>query len=513
MTFTRAEISFIAAALGSSAFLLYRDRVKRAPSLPLPPSPAGTYPLIGHTLVLPNDAEHLVYAKWAEELKSDIISLTALGQTIIVINSAEAAIDVMDRRSTIYSDRPQLRVISDPDLLDWSHNTGSAMYGPRWKKQRRMTHDALKNSGDTNHFALMENETRAMMKRLLQSSEKLEDEIRRTVATEILSTVYGYSVTGVDDPLVRDAQIAIDHFGRAAFPANFLVNFIPWLKYIPEWLPGAGWKRTIREWREQREGAVNNPYIWAKTEIASGLGYHSMVKTHLAAIASNPALNAEEEEDYLKWAASTVFGAATDTTVSSSMNFVVAMLKHPEIQARAQQEIDRVTHGERLPEISDRDSMPYLECIVKEVIRWHPPLLLGVPHALSQDDEYRGYFMPKDAIIIGNIWAMTRDKSIYKDPETFNPDRWLDQSLPEAPVFGFGRRSCPGNQYAEATLFIMIASMLAIFNIRPRTDPATGQEIIPEGKVTTNTLVSYPLPFEYLITPRSGSHKELIALF
>lgn len=88
--------------------------------------------MLGHTLILPTDEEHLTYAKWAKELNSEsgsssirsflkstsgnIVSLTALGQTIIVLNSVERATDLLERRSAIYSDRPQLRVISDPDL-------------------------------------------------------------------------------------------------------------------------------------------------------------------------------------------------------------------------------------------------------------------------------------------------------------------------------------------------------------------------------------------------------------
>jgi cytochrome P450 len=59
------------------------------------------------------------------------------------------------------------------------------------------------------------------------------------------------------------------------------------------------------------------------------------------------------------------------------MSFVLAMVQYPDIQARAQEEIDNVTHGERLPNITDRDSMPYMQRIVQEVLRWQPVLPLG----------------------------------------------------------------------------------------------------------------------------------------
>lgn len=101
------------------------------------------------------------------------------------------------------------------------------------------------------------------------------------------------------------------------------------------------------------------------------------------------------------------------------MTFVLAMVQHPEIQARAQEEIDSITHAERLPSIADMESMPYMRRIVQEVLRWQPALPLGitrsgidnpddetnafmrigVPHASTKDDEYRGYFIPKGSIV------------------------------------------------------------------------------------------------------------------
>ncbi|KAF8678854.1 cytochrome P450 [Rhizoctonia solani] len=497
-----SEIGLVATAIGSSWYIYHKTRGAKGR---LPPSPSGSYPFIGHALVLPNEREHLVYNKWCKELHSDIISLTAAGQTIVVLDSVETATDLLDRRSRIYSDRPQLRVISDPDLFDWGNNTGSAPYGPRWKKQRRITHELLKPSANAHNFELFEKETYAMLKRLAVDPKEFGNEIRRTVAGEILLTVYGYTVEGIDDRLVRDNVTAIENFTFAAIPGNFMVNFLPWLKYVPEWLPGTQWKRNLKEWRRLKDRISVMPYNWTKAQIASGSATHSMVKVHLASIESNPQLDRAEEEDHLLWATSTIFSAAADTTHTTLMWFVLLMVQHPEIQARAQEEIDRVTNSERLPKISDRDLMPYVQAIVQEVLRWQPPVPLGFPHASTEDDEYRGYFIPK-----ASIMAMTRDESVYASPERFDPTRFLDPNTPRAPVFGFGRRSCPGNHYAEASLFIMFASLLATFNIRPKTNPVTGEEEMPKVKATFNAIVSYIEPFECSIKPRSNVYKELI---
>ncbi|KAJ1306124.1 hypothetical protein OPQ81_010835 [Rhizoctonia solani] len=501
------EIGFTITAIGSSVYLLYRDR---RPKKPLPPSPGGSYPLIGHAFVLPTKDEHLVYTKWCKELDSDIISLNVLGQTIVLLNSVNAATDLLDQRSTIYSDRPYLRVICDPLLLDWGNGIIVLPYGPRWKKQRRIMHEVLKPSVNVRNFALFERETYAMLKRLIQSPEGFEKEFRRTVAAEILSSVYGYTVEDTHDPIVRDNATIVENFSIAGIPGNFMVNFIPWLKYVPEWFPGAQWKRTINEWRKLKVRVENGPYDWAKAQIASGFAAPSIVQTHLASVEGASNIDMVDEEDNLKTVCSSLFGGAADTTHASLMSFVLAMVQHPEVQTRAQDEIDRVTHSERLPNMADRELMPYVRCIVQEVLRWQPPLPLGVPRATAQDDEYRGYFIPKGSIIMTNAWAMSRDQSVYESPETFKPERFLNNDTPSAPGFGFGRRSCPGQHYAEASLFVLIASILAVFDIKPKVNPVTGREEIPEAKVALQALVSRILPFECTIRPRSDIHTSLV---
>ncbi|CCO31503.1 O-methylsterigmatocystin oxidoreductase Short=OMST oxidoreductase [Rhizoctonia solani AG-1 IB] len=502
------EIGFTLTAIGSSLYLLYKQRALKG--LSLPPSPAGSYPIVGHALVLPTKDEHLTYAQWCKELNSDIISLTALGQTIIIINSVEVAKKLLDQRSTIYSSRPYLRAICDPDLLAWGDNIAIMPYGPEWKKQRRIMHEALKPSVNIHNSVLFERETHGLLKRLLMSPESFEKEFRRTVAAEILSSVYGYTVKDTNDTLVRDSAALVENFTIAAIPANFLVNFVPWLKYIPAWFPGAQWKRNIIEWRQLKEHVMNDPYEWAKAQIASGFAAPSIVQSHLASVEDSPKINITDEEESLRRVGVSLFGAAADTSHASLMSFVLAMIQHPHVQSRAQQEIDRVTHCERLPTMEDRDSMPYIRCIVQEVLRWQPPLPLGVPRATSEADEYGGYYIPKGSVVITNSWAMSRDTSMYTSPEAFNPDRFRVSDAPSTSSFGFGRRSCPGSHYAEASLFILFASILAVFDLTPKINPVTGQAEMPEGKVAVHALVSRIVPFECTIKPRSNVHKELI---
>ncbi|KAF8594594.1 cytochrome P450 [Ceratobasidium sp. AG-I] len=480
--------------------LIYCSRRHKS-RLPLPPSPPSD-PLIGHLRVLPSSNEHRAYRDLGAELKSDLISLTVLGQVIVVLNSAEAAADLLVKRSAIYSDRAQFPMLNDDRLLGWGKVTSFLPYGERWRSQRKMTQSALHPRASADLWSTIVTHTRLSLQTLLHFPNDFDAELHWMAGSIILSSVYGYEATSRDDPLVEVTERAINRLGDAALAGNFYVNTIPWLKYVPDWFPGAGWKSKVQAWRTEKEEMINRPYEWTKTQMATGTASPSILKNLLTKLATNepssPGL--AEEEDQIRWVTGTLFAAGAETTLSSIMTFLLAMILHPEIQARAQAELDSELGGSRLPELSDRDSLPYINMILKEVMRWRTVTPLGVAHACTQDDQYKGYRIPKGAIV-----AMSNDPKLYSNPEEFNPDRFMDPSVPDAPAFG----SCPGMHFAEATIFITMCTILSTFNVGPIRD-GQGCEILPSAEMSSNQLVSNPLPFDCSITPRSAKHAALL---
>ncbi|KAG6859455.1 hypothetical protein C0995_008327, partial [Termitomyces sp. Mi166 len=174
------------------------------------------------------------------------------------------------------------------------------------------------------------------------------------------------------------------------------------------------------------------------------------------------------------------------------------MVIYPECQVRAQKEMDAVIGTDRLPEFEDREKLPYLECILQEILRWNHSAPTGVPHRTLEDDVYRGMFIPKNATIVTNISnedylitrAMTLDESVYKDATKFDPTRFLPapegrNEPPTTALYGFGHRKCPGRFLADDNLWIAIATVLATVSISPAIGQ-DGKEIIPEATVVAS---------------------------
>ena len=127
--------------------------------------------------------------------------------------------------------------------------------------------------------------------------------------------------------------------------------------------------------------------------------------------------------------------------------FIFAMVVYPGAMKKAQEELDRVVGKGELPDFSHKDSLPYIDALIKELLRWSPPVPLSSPNRAMQDDVYRGYFIPRGATVIQNVWAISRDPNVYPNPDVFNPDRFLKDGKinplvfnPEDRIFGAGRR-------------------------------------------------------------------------
>jgi len=290
------------------------------------------------------------------------------------------------------------------------------------------------------------------------------------------------------------------------------VDSIPILKYVPEWVPGADFKRIVRQGRVFSQALREVPFAETKRRMAVGEVQSCFTAHALRDLESEP--DQFYQEHTVKNVAAMMYAAGTDTTVSSLSTFFLAMLANPDAQKKAQQEIDSIVGRGNLPGFSDEDALPYVAAVVKEVLRWRNVVPFGIAHYLPVEDEYRGYRLPAGSLVFGNVWAILHDENTYPDPYAFKPERFLLNGKlnpavkdPQA-AFGFGRRICPGRYMATSSIWITVASILAVFDITKEVRE-DGQPIEPSYEYGNGT-ISLPLPFKCSIKPRINDAVSLI---
>ncbi|KAG0702304.1 cytochrome P450 [Suillus ampliporus] len=528
--------------LASAGVYLVKQMLTRKNPAPYPPGPLG-WPLIKNLTDMPYIKPWLTFAEWGKRY-GDISHIEVLGQHIIVVNSVKTAIDMLDKKSTVYSDRPVLPMAGE--LVGLKHVMTLLPYGDHFRRHRKYFHRVIGSRAALDIYNPVEEvETHRFLKRVLAKPDQLQAHIRHTAGAIILRISHGYEVKENNDPFVDLADRALDYFSRSTVPGAFMVDIVPSLAKVPEWFPGAGFKRTAREWRKSVDELAAAPHQFVKDQMAVGIAHKSFTSDLL----EGRTLSAEEEH-VVKWSAATMYGGGADTTVSTVYSFFLAMTLYPDVQKKAQAEIDAVVGPDRLPSFADRGSLPYTEALVKEVLRWNAVVPTSFPHRVTEDDIHDGYYIPEGSLIITNIWLvpaarrffvfdiltepndrfMLNDPRTYANPSQFNPERFLanggkgPETDPHTICFGFGRRICPGRSdsepktvltslsfaglhLADASAWISAAMSLAVFNISKVVE--NGVEITPVFDPSSGT-ISHPKPFKCSIKARSAKALELV---
>lgn len=123
-----------------------------------------------------------------------------------------------------------------------------------------------------------------------------------------------------------------------------------------------------------------------------------------------------------------LFGAGTETTSTTLRYALLLLLKHPEITAKVQEEINHVIGGHRSPCMQDRSRMPYMDAVIHEVQRHLNLLPFNLPHAVTCDVKFRNYLIPKGTNILTSLTSVLHDDKEFPNPEVFDPGHFLDKS-------------------------------------------------------------------------------------
>ncbi|RXW24976.1 hypothetical protein EST38_g887 [Candolleomyces aberdarensis] len=412
--------------------------------LPLPPGPKGL-PLLGNIFDLPQIVPWEGYDKLCKEY-GDMIYLKALGQGMLVLGSRRRAVDLLDKRAVNYSDRP---VWSMLDLMDFNWSLVAMPYGVAWRQHRRAFHQYLNNNAVQKYHPVMNEETKLFLQKIRSNPDEVFTGLQFLFGTAIMRTAYGFDDIGQNQSLIHNVEKLILELTEALVPGRFLVNYFPILRYVPSWFPGAGFQKQFKEMAQLNVKTRYPPFEEAKRDVEDGRkgNYPSMASSLIDRLPEADDSNRADLEAIARNVCAVAYMAGAETTVSSAMALVYILASYLEVQTKAQAEIDKVIGSDRLPLVSDRQDLPYVHAVVKEVGRWHSVVPLGVAHANIEDDEYDGYFIPKGTLIFQNNWAIMHDPDIFDRPFEFIPERYIkdgkiDPSVPDPDIaaFGYGRR-------------------------------------------------------------------------
>ncbi|KAI1008649.1 hypothetical protein LB504_001985 [Fusarium proliferatum] len=356
-------LSAVLILVGIALTILY---LRTKPRKNLPPGPKPL-PILGNIRDMP-DGTAPEYQHWIKfkDLYGPISHVSILGQSLIILHDREAANAILEKTSTKTSSRPQF--IFGNEMCGYNRILSFKPYGKSLKQHRKLVHQQLGTKTAASRFRDVQDvESRRLLLRILNRPEKLSMHIKTEASAIILKMTYGYNLEAEkQDPLALLIEQMMHNFSLAFIPMSWPVDVLPILRYLPETLPGMSFKHIARDWNSNMRMVVDVPYDFVKKQISKQSNrpsyVSSLIKQHDGDVDA-------ETEAAIKQTAAVMYAGGADTTVSSIRGFVLAMLLFPDVQRKAQQEIDSVVGTERLPHFEDRDNLPYVDALIKETLR------------------------------------------------------------------------------------------------------------------------------------------------
>ncbi|KAL1859820.1 hypothetical protein Daus18300_009410 [Diaporthe australafricana] len=487
------------------SFKILHDKVgNRIPDGPRSLPILGSFPFL-------TQYPELTLDKWAKKF-GDLYSTWLGNQLFVVISSPQVAKDLMVTHGAVFSSRKEMFIKSQTVFA--GRGITATPYNDRWRKHRRIASGWLSQKAVDQYTPVLDREATDMMVALYEASDGGKNLVNpqpyagRCSLNNMLTIVFGMRTKSVNDPMVSTALRISREFMNCTGPMSNLVDFIPLLQHLPSQMRTRG-RMLHQDLVDVYGGLING----IDRRMHSGEDVpECLAKTMLQ-------VRDTEQLDHLDMAitASAFMIGGVETTASIMQWFSALIPAYPDIQKRAQEELDRVVGRSRLPTVEDEINLPYIHAIVKEVERCYNPFWLGTPHVASEDFTYNGMFIPKDTVMVLNTWTMHHDEGRHHNPMEFNPDRYINDSLTAAQstnltdpyerdhwMFGAGRRICPGMIVAEREIWLTISRLIWAFNL----EQVPGHPI--DLREYDGLSGRSPVPFHIRLVPRHGNVKRVL---
>ncbi|KAG8630858.1 hypothetical protein KVT40_002477 [Elsinoe batatas] len=464
----------------------YRKRKNDPHELPGP----TLFPYIGRIHDLPIDYMWVKFKEWADKY-GPIYRTEMLGTKFVIVSDEKMIEDLLVKRAKYNSDRPGVKSLFDSKSTDGSMEYLPLMgHNQYWARGRKLTHSYLTQGTNAQYYGFMDLEVKRWMHRLLTEPETFQYTLEDMAAKIMCHLVW-------DDESHSTALIP-SAWGLLTqmSPAGPITNILTPLWDLP--LALNPWKRAEHIRHDTQQAFWLSRLQQIRTELTTGEARASFTRHYLSMGAKAPLSNDHEASSCLGMLA--IVGVFT---IGGPLNyFLLAMIMHPLAQARAYDEIATVLG--RPPTLDDMPRLPYLRACIRETMRWKPNVPTGVAHEAEQDDYYNGYFIAKGTRILPLDCALLRNPKKYPDPESFRPERWVEQGWPtyQEPLtqfptikgmtsFGWGQRQCLGMSLTQDELFLACGNLLWFFELKKALD-GQGREVTPDPEKSNSLLIIKP---------------------
>ena len=467
----------------------------------LPPGPVG-WPIVGHLPML-GAHPHLYFMKLWKKY-GPFVYIRMGSRDTLIVNGYKACQDVFldPINGNVFADRPDFESFKVL-LPEYSPDFTMTPYTESWKLKKKTVTAAFKI------ITTKETTQDLIWRKASDLADKLGNQpksidpriyIKNAIANVLLPLVFGMEEEFTENPVLTDLFESVESFieyqGAGGNPGDLL----PWVSYIYH---GSGFNKFIKSERRlaeiSKEQFEEHKNLFKEDNIKDMIDALILTSKHIR----KQKLDLEGSEDEKHTEVRSIVGAGLATTATVIQWMFIYMAAYPEFKEQVYEEICKVIGNERQVKIEDMASLPFTKAYIYEILRHTTIVPLAVPHATRDNTKINGYVIPKGTLVFPNLWSVSRDETIWKNPEIFDPNRFLtdDGNAFDKKkgflvlTFGCGKRRCPGEQLAILQLFIFFVTLLQKLDIN--VDKNHSLEFDCEFGLALD-----PKPFKVLITPR-----------